>query len=87
MPSRKAAAPAADAALGDGNAPAPNRGKGRRAQAEPTGDAGDYDGAYDDAGEMDDFEEAGLSTAELSPEQLRAAKRQLMKKLGGREAD
>ena len=57
------------------------------ARAEPTGDAGDYDGAYDDAGEMDDFEEAGLSTAELSPEQLRAAKRQLMKKLGGREEE
>lgn len=84
---RKPAAPDADAAPGDGDAPASKRGKGRRAQAEPTGEAGDYDGAYDGAGEMDEFEEAGLSTAELSPEQLRAAKRQLMKKLGGREEE
>ncbi|MGN0743097.1 MAG: hypothetical protein ACI4L8_10620 [Candidatus Fimadaptatus sp.] len=32
-------------------------------------------------------EAAGLSTAGLSPEQLRAAKRQPMKKLGGHEEE
>ena len=47
----------------------------------------DYDGAYDDAGEMDEFEEAGLSTADLSPEQLKSAKKQLMRKLGGSEEE
>lgn len=46
---------------------------------------GDYDGAYDDANEMAEFEEAGLSTADLTPEQLREAKRRLLKKLGGQE--
>lgn len=45
----------------------------------------DYDGAYDDANEMADFEEAGLATADLTPEQLREAKRQLLKKLGGEQ--
>ncbi len=48
---------------------------------------GDYDGAYDDANEMAEFEEAGLSTAELTPEQLREAKRRLLRKLGGEEDD
>ena len=47
----------------------------------------DYDGAYDDAGEMDEFEEAGLSTADLSPEQLKNAKKQLMRKLGGSDEE
>lgn len=45
----------------------------------------DYDGAYDDADEMGEFEEAGLSTADLSLEQIRAAKKQLIRKLGGED--
>lgn len=47
----------------------------------------DYDGAYDDADEMGEFEEAGLSTADLSPDQLKAAKKQLMRKLGGEDEE
>lgn len=85
---------ASDEPNADGDAPKRTAGRGSgkaRAKSDAPRDAGtapdDYDGAYDEAGEMQDFEESQLATADLSPEQLRAAKRQLLKKLGASEED
>lgn len=82
-----------DDADGTPDSDAPSKPKRKRASTKKpraksnAAQENDYDGAYDDADEMGEFEEAGLSTADLSPDQLKAAKKQLMRKLGGEDEE
>ena len=47
----------------------------------------DYDGAYDDADEMGEFEEAGLSTADLQPGSAEGRKKAAHAKAGGEDEE